>query len=101
MIAIIIVLIVIIIVIMMIILIIIIIIIIIIILIIIIIIITAQTVDDDLSVSPVDKNVHHWQFSLGSLDTTPSPVFDERYVLGMVLSNLLYNVNRYESPHWS
>ena len=73
----------------------------IIIIILIIIIITAQTVHDDLSVSPVDKNAHHWQISLGSLDTTPSPVFDERYVLGMVLSNLLYNVNRYESPHWS
>ena len=53
-----------------------------------------------------DKNVNHQmrnqQILLSSLDdTTPSPVFDERCDLRMVVSNLLYNVNKYKNSHWS
>ena len=47
-------------------------------------------------------NVDHWirnqQILLSSLGTTPYPVFDQIGVLHMFMSNLLCNVNKYESP---
>ena len=53
----------------------------------------------------VDHRIRNLQISLNSLDATPSAVFRrealKRFVLHMCVSNLIVNVNKYNSPHWS